>query len=68
LFTELCHRVETQLQLIIIIIIIIIVKGVCRKEGGSHILQCEGTRVWRVRWWERKFTSVHPKIGIKKIA
>jgi hypothetical protein len=42
-------------------------KGVCRKEaGGSHILQCEGTTVWRVRWWERKFTTVHPKTGIKK--
>jgi hypothetical protein len=35
--------------------------------GGSHILQCEGTRVWRVRWWERRFTSVHTKIRIKKI-
>jgi hypothetical protein len=32
---------------------------VCRKEGGgSHILQCEGTRVWRDRWLERKFTAV----------
>jgi hypothetical protein len=40
---------------------------VCRKEGrGSHILQCEGTRVWRDRRLERKFTSVHPEIGIKK--
>jgi hypothetical protein len=40
-----------------------------RKEGGgSHILQCEGTRVWRDRWLERKFTSIHPEIGIKKIA
>jgi hypothetical protein len=29
-------------------------KGVCpvcrKEEGGSHILQCEGTRVWRDRW------------------
>jgi hypothetical protein len=42
-------------------------KGVCRKEeGGSHILQCEGARVWRDRWLERKFTGVHPEIGIKK--
>jgi hypothetical protein len=41
-------------------------KGVCRKEdGGSHILQCEGTRVLRDRWLEIKFTSVHPEIGIK---
>jgi hypothetical protein len=40
---------------------------VCRGEGGgSHILQCEGARVWRDRWLERKFTSVHPEIGIKK--
>jgi hypothetical protein len=41
-------------------------KGACRKEeGGSHILQCEGTRVLRDRWLERKFTSVHPEIGVK---
>jgi hypothetical protein len=40
---------------------------VCRKEdGGSRILQCEGTRVWRDRWLERKFSSIHPEIGIKK--
>jgi hypothetical protein len=44
-------------------------KGVCRKkEGGSHVLQCEGTRVWRDRRLERKFTGIHPEIGIKKIA
>jgi hypothetical protein len=42
------------------------VRPVCRKEeGGSHILQCEGTRVLRDRWLERKFTSVHPEIGVK---
>jgi hypothetical protein len=41
----------------------------CRKEeGGSDILQCEGTRVWRDRWLERKFTGIHPEIGTKKIA
>jgi hypothetical protein len=39
---------------------------VCRKEGGSRILQCEGTRVWRDRWLERKFTGIHPEMGIKK--
>jgi hypothetical protein len=36
-----------------------------RKKEGV-ILQCEGTKVWRDRWLERKFTSVHPEIGIKK--
>jgi hypothetical protein len=44
-------------------------KDVCpvgRKEGGSHILQSECTSVWRGRWVERMFTSVHPEIGIKK--
>jgi hypothetical protein len=42
-------------------------KDVCRKEEGwSNILQCEGTRVWTDRWLERKFTSRHPEIGIKK--
>jgi hypothetical protein len=34
----------------------------------SHILQCEGTRVWRDRWLERRFTGIHPEIGITKIA
>jgi hypothetical protein len=38
---------------------------VCRTEGGGkHILQCEGARVWRDRWLERKFTSIHTEIGI----
>jgi hypothetical protein len=42
-------------------------KGVCRREeGGSDILRCEGTRVWRDRWLERKFTGIHPEIGVKK--
>jgi hypothetical protein len=44
-------------------------KGVCpvsrKEEGGSRILQYEGTRVWRDRWLEIKFTSVYPKVGIK---
>jgi hypothetical protein len=47
-------------------------KGVCsvcrKEEGRSRILQCEGTRVWRDRGLERKFTSLHPEIGIKQIA
>jgi hypothetical protein len=41
-------------------------KGVCRKEGGgSHILQYEGTRVWRDRRLERKFTGIHTEKRIK---
>jgi hypothetical protein len=47
-------------------------KGVCpvcrEGGGGSHILQCEGTRVWRDRWLEGKFTSIYPETGIKKKA
>jgi hypothetical protein len=35
-------------------------------DKGAFILQCEGTSVWRDRWLEREFTSVHPEIGIKK--
>jgi hypothetical protein len=39
------------------------VRPVCRKGGGENdILQCEGTRVLRDKWLERKFTSVHPEI------
>jgi hypothetical protein len=35
-----------------------------KKEGATS---CNvGTRVWRGRWLERKFTSAHPEIGIKK--
>jgi hypothetical protein len=32
----------------------------------TTILQCEGTGVWRDGWLERKFTSVHNEIRIKK--
>jgi hypothetical protein len=45
-------------------------KGVCpvtkKEEGGSHILQSEGKRNWRDRWLEKKFTKIHPQIGIKR--
>jgi hypothetical protein len=35
------------------------VRPVYRKEGGgSHVLQCEGTRVWRDRWLEIKFIGI----------
>jgi hypothetical protein len=37
-----------------------------KREGGTPCN--EGTRVWRDRWLEIKFTNVHPKTGTKKIA
>jgi hypothetical protein len=37
--------------------------GVCpvcgREEGGSHMLLCEGTRNWRDKWLERRFTRIY---------
>jgi hypothetical protein len=35
----------------------------CAKKGATPCN--EGTRVWRDRCLERKFTSVHPETGIK---
>jgi hypothetical protein len=37
------------------------------QEGGSHILRCDGTRNWRDRWLENKFTRIR-EIGITRLA
>jgi hypothetical protein len=46
-------------------------KGMCRicskEEGWSHILRCEGTRRWRDKLVEARFTITDPEIEIRKI-
>jgi hypothetical protein len=33
-----------------------------------HVLRCKGTRNWRYKCLGKKFTRIHPEIGIKIIA
>jgi hypothetical protein len=41
----------------------------CNKEGGrSHILRCDETKSWREDLVDRRFTSVDPEIGIRRVA
>jgi hypothetical protein len=40
----------------------------CNKEGGwSHILRSEETRSWREELVDKRFTSIEPEIGIRRI-
>jgi hypothetical protein len=42
---------------------------VCNKEGGwSHTLICDETKSWREDLDDKKFTSVDPEIGIRRVA
>jgi hypothetical protein len=38
-----------------------------KEEGWSHILKCEQTRSWREELVDKRFTSIEPEIGIRKI-
>jgi hypothetical protein len=41
----------------------------CNKEKGwSHILRCEETRSWREELVDKRFTSIEPEIGIRRVA
>jgi hypothetical protein len=41
----------------------------CNKEGGwSHILICAETRSWRDDLEDKRFTSIEPEIGIRRVA
>jgi hypothetical protein len=41
----------------------------CSKEGGwSHILRCAKTRSRREEFVDKRFTSIEPEIGIRRIA
>jgi hypothetical protein len=39
----------------------------CNKEGWSHILRCEKTRSWREELVDKRFTSIEPEIGMRRI-
>jgi hypothetical protein len=38
-----------------------------KEEGWSHILKCEETRSWREELIDKRFTSIDPEIGIRRI-
>jgi hypothetical protein len=40
----------------------------CNKEGWSHILRCEETRSWGEELVDKRFTSIEPEIGMRRIA
>jgi hypothetical protein len=40
----------------------------CNKEGGwSHILTCDENKSWREDLVDKRFTSVEPEIGIRRV-
>jgi hypothetical protein len=46
--------------------------GICpihrKEEELSHILRCDGTKMWREDILDKKFWNIDPEIGIRKIA
>jgi hypothetical protein len=43
-------------------------RPVCsNEEGWCHILRGEGTRIWRDELVDKRFTSVDPETGIRRI-
>jgi hypothetical protein len=41
---------------------------ICKKEGLSHILRCDGTKMWREEILDKRFWNIDPEKGIRKIA
>jgi hypothetical protein len=42
---------------------------ICRKEEElSHILRCDGMKMWREEILDKRFWNIDPEIGIRKIA
>jgi hypothetical protein len=42
---------------------------ICRKEEEmSHILRCDGTKMWREEILDKRFWNIDPEIRIRKIA
>jgi hypothetical protein len=42
---------------------------ICREEEElSHILRCDGTKMWREEILDKRFWNIDPEIGIGKIA
>jgi hypothetical protein len=46
-------------------------QGMCpvfsKEEGCSHILRCEETRSLREEFVDKRFTSIQPEIGMRRI-
>jgi hypothetical protein len=43
------------------------VRPICSKEEGwSHILRYKGTRIWRDKLLDKRFTSNDPEVGIRR--
>jgi hypothetical protein len=44
------------------------ISPICRKEEElSHILRCDGTKMWREEILDKRFWNIDPEIGIRKI-
>jgi hypothetical protein len=47
-------------------------QGMCpmcnKEEGWSHILRCEETRSWTEAFVDKRFTSIEPETGMRRIA
>jgi hypothetical protein len=42
---------------------------ICRKEEElSHVLRCDGAKMWREEILDKNFWIIDPEIGIRKIA
>jgi hypothetical protein len=39
-----------------------------KEEGWSHILRCKETRSWREELVDKRFTSIEPETGMRRIA
>jgi hypothetical protein len=39
-----------------------------KEEGWSHIFRCDETKSWRNDLVDKRFTSVDPEIGIRRVA
>jgi hypothetical protein len=45
------------------------ISPICRKEEElSHILRCDGTKMWREEILDKRFWNIDPETGIRKIA
>jgi hypothetical protein len=46
--------------------------GICpicsKEEELSHILRCDGTKMWREEILDERFLNINPEIGIRKIS
>jgi hypothetical protein len=47
-------------------------QGICpmcsKEHGWSHIFRCDETKSWRDDLIDKRFTSVDPEIGIRRVA